>query len=59
MQRIVTDLEAGGYLTRTRTGRRTHYTLHPDQPLDDDLPGPISALLDLLTCPPRRGSDLP
>ena len=30
VQAIVTDLEAAGYITRTRTGRRTRYTVHPD-----------------------------
>jgi hypothetical protein len=30
VQAIVTDLEAAGYLTRNRTGRRTRYTVHPD-----------------------------
>ena len=29
-QAIVTDLEAAGYITRTRTGRRTRYTVNPD-----------------------------
>lgn len=32
-QRIVSDLEAGGYLTRTRDGRRNRYEVHPDVPL--------------------------
>jgi hypothetical protein len=30
VQAIVTDLEAAGYLARTRTGRRTRYTVNPD-----------------------------
>ena len=30
VQAIVTDLEAAGYLTRTRAGRRTRYTVNPD-----------------------------
>jgi len=30
VQAIVADLEAAGYLTRTRTGRRTRYTVHAD-----------------------------
>jgi enamine deaminase RidA (YjgF/YER057c/UK114 family) len=30
IQAIVADLEAAGYLTRTRTGRRTVYTVDPD-----------------------------
>jgi hypothetical protein len=29
VQAIVADLEAAGYLTRTRTGRRTRYTVNP------------------------------
>lgn len=33
VQRIVADLEEGGYLTRERTGRRNRYELHPDLPL--------------------------
>jgi len=31
-QAIVADLEAAGYLTRTRTGRRTRYSVNPDRP---------------------------
>jgi hypothetical protein len=30
VQAIVADLEAAGYLTRTRTGRRTQYTVNYD-----------------------------
>jgi DNA-binding IclR family transcriptional regulator len=30
VQAIVADLEAAGYLTRTRTGRRTRYTINHD-----------------------------
>ncbi len=30
VQAIVADLEAAGYLTRSRTGRRTLYTVNPD-----------------------------
>lgn len=33
VQRIVADLEAGGYLTRSRTGRRNLYQVHADRPL--------------------------
>ena len=32
VQAIVADLEAAGYLTRTRIGRRTRYTVDPDSP---------------------------
>jgi MarR family len=31
-QAIVSDLEAAGYITRTRIGRRTRYTVNPDSP---------------------------
>jgi sarcosine oxidase gamma subunit len=31
VQAIVADLEAAGYLTRTRAGRRTVYTVDPDK----------------------------
>ena len=32
VQAIIADLEAAGYLTRTRAGRRTRYTVHLDRP---------------------------
>src|SRR5277367_4353523 len=50
VQAIVADLEAAGYLTRTRAGRRTKYTVnqdglfrHPAQ--DGHRVGPFLALL--------------
>jgi MarR family len=50
VQAIVADLEAAGYLTRTRTGRRTRYTVnydsvfrHPAQ--DGHRIGPFLSLL--------------
>jgi hypothetical protein len=50
VQAIVADLEAAGYLTRTRTGRRTRYTVnhdsvfrHPAQ--DGHRVGPFLSLL--------------
>jgi hypothetical protein len=50
VQAIVADLEAAGYLTRTRTGRRTRYTVNPDSsfrhPTQDGLRvGPFLAVL--------------
>lgn len=33
VQRIVAELEAGGYLTVTREGRRNKYVVNPDLPL--------------------------
>lgn len=35
--RIVDELVAAGYISRTRTGRRNHYSINPDQPLRDRL----------------------
>lgn len=32
-QRIVAELEQGGYLTRRRDGRRNRYQVHPELPL--------------------------
>ncbi len=31
-QTIVTDLEQAGYITRTRVGRRNHYSVDPSRP---------------------------
>jgi hypothetical protein len=50
VQAIVADLEAAGYLTRTRTGRRTRYTVNHDSlfrhPAQEGLRiGPFLALL--------------
>ena len=35
--RIIDELAAAGYVSRTRTGRRNHYTVHRDLPLPDRL----------------------
>jgi MarR family len=50
VQAIVTDLETAGYITRTRTGRRTRYTVNPDSLFrhpaqDGHRVGPFLALL--------------
>jgi DNA-binding IclR family transcriptional regulator len=61
-QVIVADLEAAGYITRTRTGRRTRYSVnrdslfrHPAQ--EGHRVGPFLALLatakDTTSTPPR------
>ena len=47
---IVADLEAAGYITRSRTGRRTRYTVNPDSLFrhpaqDGHRVGPFLALL--------------
>jgi MarR family len=53
VQAIVADLEAAGYLTRSRAGRRVVYTVHPDRPFrhpaQDGLR--IGPFLELLAAP--------
>ena len=48
-QRIVAELEAAGYLTHEKVGRRNQYHLRPDahlrHPLEDDVE--VGRLLDL------------
>ena len=50
-QVIVADLEAAGYITRTRIGRRTRYTVNPDNPFRHSAQEGlrVGPLLDLLT----------
>lgn len=49
-QRIVAELEAAGYLTRIRVGRRNEYRVHPDLPLRHPLEAahPVRRLLEVL-----------
>ncbi|MFI0424645.1 helix-turn-helix transcriptional regulator [Spongiactinospora sp. 9N601] len=50
-QGIVSDLHEAGYLTRSRIGRRNHYTINPGRyfryPTEADVP--IGVLLDIFT----------
>ena len=61
VQAIVADLEAAGYLTRTRVGRRTRYTVNPDRPFrhkaQDGLR--VGPLLDQLTAMADADADTP
>ncbi len=52
---IVNDLEAGGYLTRIREGRRNRYELNPHGPLRHPLEAPhtVGELLAALAIPPK------
>ncbi|CCA53759.1 helix-turn-helix transcriptional regulator [Streptomyces venezuelae] len=58
VQAIVADLEAAGYLTHAREGRRNRYRLAPGKrfrhPLEGDYE--ITGLLDLLKASPGDGS---
>ncbi len=46
--RIVDELVEGGYVSRTRSGRRNHYTLHRQMPVSDRI-ARLHTLGDLLT----------
>jgi hypothetical protein len=48
--RIVTELAAAGYVSRTRSGRRNRYTVHSHLPLPDPLAreGKVGDLLAIL-----------
>lgn len=54
-QKIITELEAGGYVERIRVGRRNRYELHTEIPLRHPLEWhrDVGALLELITG--RRG----
>jgi hypothetical protein len=51
VQAIVADLEAAGYLSRARIGRRTRYTLNPESPFRHSAQEGlrVGPLLDVLT----------
>jgi len=34
--KIIVDLEEAGYITKTKTGRKNKYTVHPDMPLAEE-----------------------
>lgn len=50
VQRIVADLEEGGYLSRSREGRRNRYEVHLDRPLRHPVEShrQVSVLLNLI-----------
>ena len=52
--RIVTELALAGYVSRTRNGRRNHYTIQAHLPLPDPLASEqkLGDLLAILTGPP-------
>jgi len=53
VQRIVADLEAGGYLSRKRKGRRNYYELHANLPFRHPVAAhrDVSLLLGLIVGP--------
>lgn len=54
VQRIVAELEAGGYLTRIREGRRNRYEVNGDLRLRHPVEGhrTLDALIELILGPP-------
>ena len=58
-QRIVAELEEGGYLTRSREGRRNRYEVHADVPLRHPVERDhaVGEILDVLR--PARGAASP
>jgi DNA-binding IclR family transcriptional regulator len=62
-QVIVADLEAAGYIIRTRIGRRTRYTVNPDSLFrhpaqEGHRIGPFLALLATATTTPSGPDDV-
>lgn len=56
--RIVTELAASGYISRTRDGRRSHYKIQSNMPLPDSLARGkrVGHLLTVLATKPPRSS---
>jgi DNA-binding Lrp family transcriptional regulator len=61
VQAIVADLEAAGYLTRTRVGRRTRYTVNTDSPFRHSAQSGlrVGPFLDQLTAMADVGTPVP
>ncbi|WP_224365967.1 helix-turn-helix transcriptional regulator [Hyalangium versicolor] len=59
VQKIVADLEEGGYLTRARAGRRNRYQIHAHQPLRHPIESHrnIEALLALVLSPDAASAE--
>lgn len=57
VQRILTELEASGYITRHRDGRRNRYTVHLNQSIGHPLTG-NSSIFDLMKLHARRNGGL-
>lgn len=58
VQRIVTELETAGFITRQRNGRRNRYTVHQQNPLRHPIESHRS-VADLLTLILHSGELLP
>jgi len=56
---IIKNLEAAGYVTKVKAGRRNEYLIHPDMPLKGALSGDaaVRELLMMLGWKPRKSRD--
>lgn len=55
--KIINDLEAEGYVTKTRLGRQNKYRIHPDTPLKEEVSdSAVGELLVMLGWKRRRKS---
>ncbi len=54
--KIINELEADGYITKIKAGRRNEYLIHPDVPLKEKLSGDsvVRELLTMLGWKPRK-----
>ena len=59
VQRIVTDLEAAGYLLVAKEGRRNRYTVHDDLPLRHPIERhrSVRSLIGLVSGAPEGGTE--
>ena len=55
--KIINDLEAAGYITKVKAGRRNEYIIHPDVPLKARVSSEAAAreLLMMLGWKPKKG----
>jgi predicted transcriptional regulator len=59
VQAIIADLEAAGYLSRSRADRRAVYAVHPDRPFRHPAQARlrVGPVLELLASPGGRAGD--
>ncbi|MEA1958094.1 MAG: helix-turn-helix domain-containing protein [Chloroflexota bacterium] len=58
--KIINDLEAEGYVTKTRAGRQNKYRIHPDTPLKEEVSdAAVGELLVMLGWKRRRKGKTP
>ncbi|MBA7618525.1 hypothetical protein ES703_25852 [subsurface metagenome] len=58
--KLINDLEAAGYVTKVKAGRRNEYLIHPDVPLREKLRGDAAAreLLLMLGWKPKKKQNM-